>query len=81
MLGDPRAESPLGDDVDVALKEVLEIHEQTTKIHQAAAGLQIDKEIYVTHFCCIAASNRAEDPHPRGASSARDFDDLVASFA
>lgn len=38
----PRAESPLSDDVDVSLKELLEVHEQATEIHQAATGLEVD---------------------------------------
>jgi hypothetical protein len=80
-LGDPRTQSPLGDDVDVPLQEILEVHEQPAKVHQAATRLQIDEEIHIARFRGITSGNRTEDPHVRGASSARDLDDLVASFA
>jgi len=75
----PRTKPCLGDRVHVMAEEVPQIHQQSAKIEQPAARLEIDQEVDVTRFCRVPARNRTEDPDPPGAASMRHLKDLTAT--
>jgi hypothetical protein len=46
-LSHPRAQATLRDDVDVALQQVLEIHQQAAEVEQAPVWFEVDQEVHV----------------------------------
>lgn len=80
-VGNPGPQSTLGDHVDIALQQLLQVHEEAAEVEQAPPRLEIDEEVDVARVGCFTAGDRADDAHVRGPPSARDLDDLVATLA
>lgn len=62
------------------MQEILHVHEQTTKIEQAAPGFHIDKKIYVAVRSGFPTRNRAEDAEIPRTMPGRDTEKFIAFF-
>ena len=80
-MRDPRTQPAFGDDVDVALQQILKIHQETPEVEQAAIGFEIDKEVHVARLGRFASRDRPEHTTPRRTPGASDLDDLAAPCA
>lgn len=59
-LGDPGAQHPFGDHVDVALEEIAQIHHESTEVEQIPIEFEIDEEVDIACFGALAAGDGAE---------------------
>ena len=80
-MSDSRTQSAFRDDVDVAVQQILKIHQESTEVEQAAIGFEVDEEVHVARLCRFASGDRAEDTNPRRTTGASDLDDLAAPCA
>lgn len=77
-LGDPGAQHPFGDHVDVALEKIAQIHHESTEVEQISIGFEVDEEVDIAGFGASAACDGTEHPDPRCTAGARELDDLLA---
>ena len=69
------------DQIDLGAEQIAEVHQQPTQVKQAAACIQVDKEIDVTILPAVAARHRAEKAHVAGAMAGSQFQDFGFSAA
>ena len=72
-----RTKHRFGGNVDPGVQQILEIHEQTSKIHQTAVRRKVYQEIIVARVFAVASRDRPENPHIRGDPTGGQFENAL----
>jgi hypothetical protein len=78
---DAGAQAFLSDNIDRAAQKFLEVHEEPSKVQEAAAGFQVNQNIDIAQSIGIAPGSRAEEADVKGTVPGREAEYVGAFLA